>query len=198
MGAGYSVTRELHPLKSSAFHGALFRQSDNKPVLVGHRSLIVGFPTVANRLRSPHLIVGCAWAMHAISWFVPVVKPDYPGYIAFRLALLPIWPSAGIHADYPVLALAGALTTILFIIGSPWAVWRGSRSMRKASAWVAIAAFVFKGHWYFFYFSERKGLSVGYFLWWFSFILLAVGLFGLSSNGEISQCSHVTEDEAGG
>jgi len=26
MGAGYSVTRELHPLESSAFHGALLRQ----------------------------------------------------------------------------------------------------------------------------------------------------------------------------
>ena len=78
------------------------------------------------------------------------------------------------------LSTLSAATTLLFIVGSPLVVWRGSRSVQKTSAWVAAAAFVVNSHWYVLFGSDRKGLSIGYFFWWVSFGLLAVGLFGLS------------------
>jgi len=102
-----------------------------------------------------------------------------------------IWVSA--FTWYTVLTIASAATTILFIVGSPLAVWWGSRSVRRSCAWVAITAFVVNAHWYVLAGSDRKALSVGYFLWWFSFSLLAVGLFGISSDGTAGQCRQVTQ-----
>jgi len=115
--------------------------------------------------------------------------------VAFRLALLAIWPSAGIYADRPVLSILGALTTILFIVGSPLAVWRGSRPMRKASAWLAITAFVLNAHWYLLYVSDRPGLGIGYFLWWLSFGWLAAGLFRLSRDSTVRRVIHTEAQE---
>jgi len=106
------------------------------------------------------------------------------GWVAFRAALSPIWPYEGVHADawyYSVLSVASAAMTLLFIVGSPLILWRGSRSVRRACAWVAAGAFLVSSHWYVLFGADRGTLSFGYFLWWFSFALLAAGLFWLSS-----------------
>ena len=42
-------------------------------------------------------------------------------------------------------------------------------------------AFVVNTHWYVLYGgSAREDLRIGYFLWWLSFLLMALGLFDLS------------------
>jgi len=69
------------------------------------------------------------------------------------------------------------LATLFFVLCSPWVVLRGSRSVRKFSAWAAAAFFVFNTHWIVIFGSERSQLTIGYFVWWFSFFLLAIGLF---------------------
>ena len=78
-----------------------------------------------------------------------------------------------------MLSTMSAVATLLFILGSVWVVWLGSRAVRRVSAWVAASAFVINAHWCVFVFlgADPKDLKIGYFLWWFSFLLLAIGLF---------------------
>jgi hypothetical protein len=122
------------------------------------------------------------------AWFLPVVKggvrlpKGLPGWEAFRVASSAVWPYERIKFDTwyeAVLATVSAVTTLIFIFGSPWVVLRGSRSLWRASAWGAAAAFMVNSHWYVLFGSDRSDLRIGYFLWWFCFILLAIGLFDL-------------------
>jgi hypothetical protein len=129
------------------------------------------------------LITG-AWLVQAVAWFLPVVKDGVrlpeglPGWQAFRVAAAMSWPGSNSHyGAWNVLAGISALTTVLFILGSPWVMCCGSRSLRRFCAWTFSAAFVVNTHWYF---SEmRPDLRIGYFLWWFSFLPLGIGLLAL-------------------
>ena len=107
-----------------------------------------------------------------------------PGWQAFRVATCAVWSCADISIDKwykTALFTTSAVTTLLFVPGSELAVWGGSRALRRASAWVAACAFVVNAHWYVLYGgSARQDLRIGYFLWWLSFLLLALGLFDLS------------------
>ena len=47
-------------------------------------------------------------------------------------------------------------------------------------AWTAAGAFVFNTHWIVIFGSDRGDLRIGYYLWWISFLLLALALFALS------------------
>ena len=142
-------------------------------------------------MKRPHLLISCAWLLHAAAWLLPVVKggaklPErLPGWEAFRYASSAVWPIEGEKFDtryYAVLATVSSVTTLLFIFGSPWAVLRGSLSLWRATAWAAATAFVVNAHWYVLYGSDRSDLRIGYFLWWLSFVLLALGLFDLAGS----------------
>jgi hypothetical protein len=134
-----------------------------------------------------NLLVLGAWALHLAAWFLTVVKAEdmrgaIPGWRAFRLAACGVWPCEGVEFQgkiYAVLATISVLTTLFFILCSPWVVLWGSRTVRKCSAWFAAAAFVFNAHWIVIFGDQRSLLTTGYFLWWLSFLLLAVGLFRL-------------------
>jgi len=140
-------------------------------------------------VRRPRLLIWAAWLLHVAAWFLPVVKegvtwPDsLPGWQAFRVAASPVWPLADVTIDAwykTVLFTISAVTTLLFIPGSVWTVWSGSRALRQVSPWVATFAFVVNAHWYVLYgASAREDLRIGYFLWWLSFLLGALGLFDL-------------------
>lgn len=102
------------------------------------------------------------------------------GWQAFVWACLAAWPGQlGSKWYLPVLAALSVLTTLLFIVGSPWVVLRGTRSLLRASASVALAAFLLNAWWLVW----LPGLGVGYFVWWGSFVLLAIGLFGVAREG---------------
>ena len=126
----------------------------------------------------------------ATAWFLPVVKEGVtlpqglPGWQAFRVAASAVWPLQDVTIDKwykAVLFSISAVTTLLFIPGSVSAVWSGSRSLRRASAWIATSAFVVNAHWYVLYGgSARQDLRIGYFLWGLSFALVALGMFDLS------------------
>jgi hypothetical protein len=99
------------------------------------------------------------------------------------MSLSSVLPSGDFHAEkwyYAVLSTLSGITTMLFILGSPWVVWRGSRLAQNACAWVAASAFVLNSHWYVLFSSDRKDLRLGYFIWWLSFGVLAIGLFDFS------------------
>ena len=140
--------------------------------------------------RSSFLITG-AWVLQGTAWFLPVVTSIGGGSIdpiygpgAFLLASSAAWPgttSLGTWYD-TVLATFSSVTTLLFIIGSPWVALRGSRSIRRASAGGAALAFVINAHWYVLRTPGGwvSGLGMGYLLWWCSFLILAIGLFDLA------------------
>jgi hypothetical protein len=140
-------------------------------------------------MRKVDLLVAAAFLVHGVAWLLPVVKEGVtlphglPGWEAFRVAACTVWPYEGFTIDewYNIaLATISAATTLLFVLGSGWVVAFGSRGLRRASAWIAASAFILNAHWVIRFGSDRMHLKIGYFLWWFSFILLALGLFGLS------------------
>ena len=141
-------------------------------------------------MRRPHLLISAGWLLHALAWFLPVFKGGVtfphglPGWQAFRVAASHVWPYEGIKSEewyYAVLSTISAVTTPLFILGSVWVVSHGSSTLRRASAWIATSAFIVNAHWYALFGSDRKDFRIGYFLWWFSFLLVGLGLFGLST-----------------
>ena len=142
-----------------------------------------------HKTRKPYLLISGAWLVHAVAWFLPVIKDGVtfphglPGWQAFRVAASPVWPIEDIHFEawyYALLSATSAVTTLLFIFGSVWVVLHGSRALRRASAWTATFAFIFNAYWYVLFGSDRKDFRIGYFLWWLSFLLVAQGLFALS------------------
>lgn len=142
-------------------------------------------------MKRQHVLIWAAWLTHAAAWFLPVVVEGatfphgLPGWQAFRVASCAVWRCEDIKFEHwynAVFAAASAATTPLFILGSVWVVWFGSQTVRRASAWIAAAAFVINAHWYIFFGADRKDLRIGYFLWWLSFLLLALGLFDQSGS----------------
>jgi len=139
-------------------------------------------------MKRARLLIAGAWVIHAVAWFLPVITDGVrfpnglPGWQAFQTALRSArgYQAGTFSGIGTVAATLSAVTTIFFILISPWVVLRGSHSVRRVSAWIAAAAFVLDGHWYFFYGRGDSGLMIGYFLWWFSFLVLAIGLFDLA------------------
>ena len=138
-------------------------------------------------MKRTHLLILGAWLIHATAWFLPVITDGVrfpsglPGWEAFRAALTPIWVFGAPYSNIgAVAATLSALTTIFFVLISPWVVLRGSPSLRRVAASIAAASFVLDAHWYFFHGRNSLGLRIGYFLWWFSFLVLAIGLFDLA------------------
>jgi hypothetical protein len=141
-------------------------------------------------MRRHRLLIWAAWLVFTAAWFLPVVKEGVtlpqglPGWQAFRVAASAVWPLPDVTIDKwykAVLFTVSAVTTLLFFPGSVWAGWSRSRALRRASGWIATSAFVINAHWYVLYgASAREDLRIGYYLWWLSFLLVALGLFDLS------------------
>ena len=142
------------------------------------------------QMRRPNLLIALAWLLNASAWFIPVVTgldggkigPTFKGFEAFLMALSAIMPAnfSDYGAVYSLLAILSVLTSLLFVIGSPWVVLRGTRALKRFSAWAAAAAFAFNGHWN----GWDLGLGIGYFFWWSSFAVLAAGVFDLTGQKE--------------
>jgi hypothetical protein len=149
-------------------------------------------------MRRPHLLISVAWLLNGSAWFLPVVTgvgggkigPPVTGAEAFGMAASAVWPSQFLGTGYEaVLSTLSVLTTLFLIVGSPWVVLRGTRSLRRGSAWVAAAAFLFNTHWYIRLRPDGwiSNLGVGYFLWWLSFAILAIGLFDLAGRNNAAE-----------
>lgn len=142
-----------------------------------------------------HLVIATAWLLHAVSWFLPAVsgflggRLDHgiPGWDVFLAQTCTLLPCEGTSADPwygKTLSVIGVVTTVLFVLVSPWVVLRASRRLRRAAALVAAGAFVVNSQWYVFYVPVRSDLGAGYFLWCASFAVLAIGLFWLAGTRE--------------
>ena len=144
-----------------------------------------------------YLVIATAWLLHTASWFLPAIKgflgsrldhgiPGWEVFLAASRALsCALRPCEDKSADpwfWTAFSVAGAVTTVLFVLASPWIVWRASRKLRRSAAFVAAAAFVVNSQWYVFFVPDRSDLGVGYFLWCSSFGVLAIGLFLLAGS----------------
>ena len=141
-------------------------------------------------MKKANLLIWAAWILHVAAWFLPTLKaqdfrPSVPGWKATRLAACAIWPCGDVQfqtVHHAVLATVSVATTLFFVLCSPWVVLLGSQSLRRWSAWVAVAAFVFNMHWIVIFGPQRSQLAVGYFVWLLSFLLLGIGLFVLAAD----------------
>lgn len=146
-------------------------------------------------MKRQYLVIAMAWLLHAASWFLTAIKifdVRVQGWEAFLQTVWALWPSsdATFESWYgrPISAIS-VISTPLFVLVSPWIVWRGSRKLRRAAAVVASGAFVVNSFWYVLYGSDRSSLGVGYFFWCTSFALMAIGLFWLSGKTNVADVS---------
>jgi hypothetical protein len=147
-----------------------------------------------SKMRMHQLLVCVAGLVFVVAWFLPVITQGVtlpqglPGWQAFRIATCAVWSCADISIDKwykTVLFTVSAVTTLLFLPGSFWAAWGGSKRVCLTFAWFAVLAFVLNVHWFILAGSNRADLRIGYYLWWISFLLMALGLFDLSRRGTV-------------
>jgi hypothetical protein len=115
------------------------------------------------------------------------IPQGLPGWQAFRVASCAVWPYEGFAIDgwyNVVLCTLSAATTLFFVIGSICVVLLGSPPVRRISAWIAAFAFGVNAHWIIRFGSDHFALRAGYFLWWFSFMFLSLGLFAPSPHAD--------------
>jgi hypothetical protein len=151
-------------------------------------------------MSRPHLLISAAWLLNGGAWFLPVVTSVFGGKIgppikgaeAFLMSVSAFWPGQFGTWYGALLAGLSALTTVFFLVGSPWAVMRGTSRLQRSFAWIAGAAFLVNTHWYFQLTPNgwMSGLGIGYFLWWLSFAVLAVGLFDLAGPNNVVKSTH--------
>jgi hypothetical protein len=168
----------------------------------GHRHGNIFVFTISDAtalIRKPGFLISAAWLVHIVSWFVPVHEYEvrlHPvgllhvlhGWEAFQFALLPVYWDVEWYA-YGI-AVLSALSTVLFVLGSPLLVLHGTPRLTWASACASSVAFVVNAQWYFLGIrvvddipelgTPRAQLKIGYFLWCLSFAILALGLFALA------------------
>jgi hypothetical protein len=107
-----------------------------------------------------HLVIAAAWLLHTASWLLPAVKGllgsrldhGIPGWQVFLAQTCALRPCEGTSADPwygTAISVVGVVTTVLFVLVSPWIVWRASRKLPRAAALVTAGAFVVNSQWYF-------------------------------------------------
>ena len=125
------------------------------------------------------LMIG-AWVVHVLGWLLPVVKDGValpkgvPGWEAFRVGFSDVWPYYQVHSETwysALLSIVSALSSLVFLL-SLWVVLQPSERALRLLSWLAVVGFVVNAVWAF---PSDLELRAGYFLWWLSFLLLAVG-----------------------
>jgi hypothetical protein len=137
--------------------------------------------------------------MYLVAWVLPVVKdgatlPEgLPGWQAFRVAASPIWPygDVGLDSWYGALLATASAGTNLLMIGLVWLASRVLPRLHRIGAGAALAAFIVNAHW-FVLMDDRAALRPGYFLWWFSFLVVGYSLFRLSRRTPTGLVEHAT------
>lgn len=140
-------------------------------------------------MKKPRVLIAAALLVHALAWFLPVVREGVtlphglPGWQAFRVAACAVWPYDGFKIDGwfgITLSTLSAATTVLFVLGAAWVITVRAAKLSRVYAWIAVGCFLVDAYWILTFGSDWLDLRVGYYLWWASFLLLAIALFRLS------------------
>jgi hypothetical protein len=134
-------------------------------------------------MARPNNPLRLAWLGYALAWVVPVHKhgvrlPEgLPGWQAFRIALSPVWRYEDSGSWDPwygaLLAVISGLTNLVMLASVPVAL-RGTARERTVLAWLAILAVLVNAQWVID--KDWTDLRAGYYLWWASFMVGALGL----------------------
>src|SRR5208282_6203 len=90
---------------------------------------------LGKQMRKEHFLILLAWLLHAASWFLPAVKsflgsrldhgiPGWSVFLAGTCALRPCEGTSVDPRDGTAISVMGVVTTVLFVLVSPWIVWR--------------------------------------------------------------------------
>jgi hypothetical protein len=121
----------------------------------------------------------CAVAANALGWALPVIDDGnrvYRGAQAFRVALSPLWPYESFHipSGYLMwLSIASALTNAVFVACAAY-LWPlvGRSAGSRVAVYVLGAAALLNLHWTFTMKDSADDLTIGYFVWVLSFVIL--------------------------
>lgn len=135
--------------------------------------------------------------MYLVAWALPVIKDGItlpeglPGWQAFRVAASPVWPYEGVRYDswYGAFLAAASAGTNLLMISLAWLASRVSPRLHRIGAGAALAAFIVNAHW-FVLMDDRADLRPGYFLWWFSFLVIGYSLVRPSKSTPVGLVGH--------
>jgi len=136
-------------------------------------------------MARPNGLVRLAWLVHAVAWLVQVHKhgdrlPEgLPGWQAFRIAMSPLWPYYEGGGSWDpwygaLLAVTSGMTNIVMVASVPIGFW-GTPRQRMVLAWLSLVAVVVNAQWVID--KDWTELRAGYYLWWMSFLVIAVGFF---------------------
>ncbi len=140
-----------------------------------------------------HPLLWSTWTAYAAAWLLPVIKdgvtlPDgLPGWQAFRVAFAPVWPYEGVEYQasyFAVLAVLSALSNLAMLC-SPLSLVSRLRRYVSALGWAALGAFLVDAHWFVLGLGDDDwtDLRIGYFLWWGSFLALAITILVMMRRG---------------
>ena len=114
-------------LSGNEISGTIHKHSSvlgKQPALV-----VCNFMWERTATRRPKFLVSAAWLLHALAWFLSVIKygvrlpAGLPGWQAFQVAFSAFYdPESWYEA---VIGVLSAADTVLFIFGSPWVALRG-------------------------------------------------------------------------
>lgn len=137
-------------------------------------------------MKATTRIVSLGLVVYSAAWFIRVIEDGstltngiLPGWEALRVALSPVRPYEDIHiigSLRRLLSVASALTNLIVLALPLWL--HLARQHRTAAAvgplWLAAAV---NAHWMY---QEPQDLRWGYYMWFGSFIILAVALAQVS------------------
>lgn len=135
-------------------------------------------------MKASRAVIGIAWLLYAASWFFQVVKDGttlshgtLPGWEAFHTALL-LDGFEGSRIEGIIWVLS-ALTNFL-MIASPIILLSRLDKLKRLLPWLLVLATILNTQWLILSGMKLAEFRAGYYLWWASFLLLAVASFYLN------------------
>jgi hypothetical protein len=133
-------------------------------------------------MNASRTLLAIAGIMYLVGWFLPVAEggskflQGVPGWEALMVGLAPLWErSAWNDPSWSALSVLSAVTNLV-MIGSLVPIRSRGRTGLLAVAFAGVACLAVNSSWFFRNDSDVH-LEIGYYLWWWSFLPLAIGAF---------------------
>ena len=170
-------------------------------------SLALILPTSSRERESVPQAWGSRWArgpvwiavvLYLVSWFLPVIKDGerlgngLPGWEALTVVMSPLWDPESIrHNPWSSLLSVVSGFTNVFMLVALFRQLRHRDPSPRSWPWLAWIAVAINASWIVMDFGDRA-LRIGYYLWFLSFVFLAVSYFSDGARRESSEAQPAT------